>query len=125
MSDVKIRWPAARSTADQQIRAVPIRTGGSGIEGMRKSVGSQRLQPRSESPLKLDLHCMVVRRCRVSDKPCVKESRVRVDDVGSLQEAPTGRTEIGDGQSLLIIDRLLKCDVPLEDVRQPKMRIKR
>src|SRR5260370_23613623 len=77
-SNIELRCAAIVLPADQQIRPVPVGARRRSVDGMRKCIRGERLQSGTESSLKLNLKCIVVGACRISDKPRVEERGVRI-----------------------------------------------
>src|SRR5690242_8218767 len=76
-----------------------------------------------QTPLELDLECVVFRAGGVADQDCLGIIGVRRKYLRSLYQSSPYRPDVGTSQALLFSQTLLQRDVPLKRVRQFEFRV--
>ena len=90
---------------------------------MGPGVRAEGLQATSDALLKLQLQRVIVRGGGVGDKLDLPKRIVGGNHIAHLQQAAADRTNIRGGKGSIGTLRLLQGEIPLQCVRQRKLRV--
>src|SRR5262245_56399317 len=90
---------------------------------MRKAVGSQCLQPPRQTPLKLELERMVVRRRRAGGERYAWKICGQVTQLSHPKQIASDRADVRHGKALPGSDGLFERGVPLVTPRKLEARV--
>src|SRR5580704_10812979 len=75
--------------------------------------------------MELDLQSVIVRGARVGYEERIIKIEIRVEYRRRLKKPPSAGANVGCGDALLLPQGLFERHIPLQCIRQPKLRIKR